>query len=363
MSTSALSVPVPTNRELKELCARHGIDTSSALERADLIALAQPCPPTLTPTPAPIVAAPGPSSAGGSALGSAAVLALSLGHGSGPRPAPLPSTEPAAPSLHVRKAYRDVDGAFDGDTDDSDEEHAADGGFRPSKRPRPGSSSPSRGHDGSRVWLLPRAGPTVTVVATADLHRHHEDRYIDHDSKNLAEWFASDAPAHVDVVLFAGDLGLELSTELSGRSRGKDRPASGARETPHEQDARTVATWNRLLRAMLAARPGVHVVIIAGNHDGLLCLRWPYYTYYGHTDYGYAYHPPCQATMTGCSARTIAASPASTCAAVPARTLGAGRRARRRPRRGGGSWTASTRGGCTCCATLSSTCSCAMGGC
>ena len=61
------------------------------------------------------------------------------------------------------------------------------------------------------------AGATaVTVVATADLHRHHEDRYIDHDSKNLAEWFASDAPAHVDVVLFAGDLGLEMSAELSG---------------------------------------------------------------------------------------------------------------------------------------------------
>ena len=274
MSTSALSVPVPTNRELKELCARHGIDTSSALERADLITLAQPCLPTLHPTPAPIVAAPGPSSA---AACSAAAPALN----SEPRPAPLPSTEPAAPSLHVRKAYRDVDGAFDGDTDDSDEEHAADGGILQSKRPRPGSSSPSRGHDGSRVWLLPRAGPTVTVVATADLHRHHEDRYIDDDSKNLAEWFASDAPAHVDVALFAGDLGLELSTELSGRSRGKDRPASGARETPQEQDARTVAAWNRLLHAMLAARPGMHVVIIAGNHNGLLCLLWQY-TYYGH---------------------------------------------------------------------------------
>ena len=205
---TSMTLPLPSNRELKELCARHGIDTSSALERADLIALAQPCLPT-PPAPAPTVAAPEPSSA----PGSAAAPALS----SEPRPAPLLSTEPAAPSLHVRKAYRDVDGAFDGDTDDSDEEHAADGGFLPSKRPRPGIRAPSRGsHDGSRVWLLPRAGPTVTVVATADLHRHHEDRYIDHDSKNLAEWFASDAPAHVDVVLFAGDLGLEMSAELSG---------------------------------------------------------------------------------------------------------------------------------------------------
>ena len=48
-----------TNRELKELCARHGINTSSALERADLIALAQPCLPTLDPTPAAPAPAPG----------------------------------------------------------------------------------------------------------------------------------------------------------------------------------------------------------------------------------------------------------------------------------------------------------------
>ena len=159
---------VMTIRELKAICIRHGIDTSAALERADLVALAQPflaapvtntgaAPSTSRPAPDPSsAAAPAPSSAAAPAPSSAAASAL--------------SPEPAAPSLHVRKAYRDVDGAFDGDTDDSDEEHAADGGFRPSKRPRPGSSPPSR-HDGSRVWLLPRAGPTVTVVATADLHR------------------------------------------------------------------------------------------------------------------------------------------------------------------------------------------------
>ena len=151
---------VMTIRELKAICIRHGIDTSAALERADLVALAQPflaAPVTNTgAAPSTSRPAPDPSSAAAPAPSSAAASAL--------------SPEPAAPSLHVRKAYRDVDGAFDGDTDDEDEEHAADGGFRPSKRPRPGSSPPSR-HDGSRVWLLPRAGPTVTVVATADLHR------------------------------------------------------------------------------------------------------------------------------------------------------------------------------------------------
>ena len=72
-----------------------------------------------------------------------------------------------------------------------------------------------------------RVAPLLHPLAAASApplsclpRRHHEDRYVDRDSKNLAEWFAADAPAHVDVALFAGDLGLELSAELSGRSRG-----------------------------------------------------------------------------------------------------------------------------------------------
>ena len=43
-------------RELKTLCARHGVDTSSALERSDLVALAEP----FLPEPADTV----PSSSG-----------------------------------------------------------------------------------------------------------------------------------------------------------------------------------------------------------------------------------------------------------------------------------------------------------
>ena len=95
--------------------------------------------------------------------------------------------------LACRRAHRDKQGNYDGDSEDEDELHRA-----------------------PTVELRPVGDRSITVVATADLHRHHEDRYIDHDSKNLAEWFASDAPAHVDVVLFAGDLGLEMSAELSG---------------------------------------------------------------------------------------------------------------------------------------------------
>ena len=92
---------------------------------------------------------------------------------------------------------------------------------------------------------------------------------------------------------------LTLTTELSGHSRGKDRPASGARETAHEQDARTVAAWNQLLRSMLAARPGVHVVIVAGQHDAYhgsstMAPRAmaPALTYLGQAYYCHAYY--CQ---------------------------------------------------------------------
>ena len=90
---------------------------------------------------------------------------------------------------------------------------------------------------------------------------------------------------------------LTLTTELSGHSRGKDRPASGARETAHEQDARTVAAWNQLLRSMLAARPGVHVVIVAGQHDAYhgsstMAPRTmaPALTYLGQAYYCHAYY-------------------------------------------------------------------------
>jgi len=52
-----------TKKELKELCARHGISTSSRIERTDLVALAAPhLLPPLDPTPAPTPApAPAPA--------------------------------------------------------------------------------------------------------------------------------------------------------------------------------------------------------------------------------------------------------------------------------------------------------------
>ena len=118
-------------------------------------------------------------------------------------------------------------------------------------------------HDGAHVWLTPLAGPAVTVVATSDLHRHHDDKYIDRDSLSLAEWFEQAAPARVDVALFPGDLGLDLNGELSdGLVRGVDRRATGARITPRENDGRTVESWRRLIARCASAHAPAHAALL-----------------------------------------------------------------------------------------------------
>ena len=177
----------------------------------------------------------------------------------------------AAPTpVVVRKAWRCFDGCFDGDSEDSDDEYAADD----AKRARNNSSARSKPIYATNVRLLPRAGGSrsITVVATADLHRHHADKYIDGNSKSLAEYFESAlAPAHVDVVLMAGDLGLDLNEELSTRSRGLDKPATGVLVSPRENDAKILQSFNELLRRIVRAKPMARVFLCAGNHDGLLC--------------------------------------------------------------------------------------------
>ncbi|EOD09467.1 hypothetical protein EMIHUDRAFT_448373, partial [Emiliania huxleyi CCMP1516] len=163
----------------------------------------------------------------------------------------MASLEPSrmAP-VTVRRAWRSYLGEFDGDTEDEDE-YVAD--VRAAKRQK--AAAPAQRRD--VVTLHPRGSRAVTVVATADLHRHHEEEYI--GGLSLAGWFESDrSPAHVDVCLFAGDVGLE--TEAESTSRAQTRP-----------DGATLDSWRRLLGRVLAAKPGMHVVLVGGNHDGLLC--------------------------------------------------------------------------------------------
>ena len=163
-----------------------------------------------------------------------------------PTPAPLPG---------VRRAWRSFNGIFDGDSEDEDE-------YKTDAKRQAASSSagePQRAYDAD-VTLLPRAGPVVTVVATSDLHRHHNEKYIANDTYNLVEWFESDqSPPHVDVAMFAGDLGLEMSCEST---------AGPYKEFSEE---RILELWRETLRRMLAAKPFMHVVLVGGNHDGLLC--------------------------------------------------------------------------------------------
>jgi hypothetical protein len=148
--------------------------------------------------------------------------------------------------LLVGRAWRSYDGIFDGESEDEDEY------IRDAKRRR--LAAVNHG-----VCLQPRAGPVVRIVATADLHRHHDERYIKDSALSLAEWFESpESPPHLDLALFAGDLGLEMKTESTSPSHTCT-------------DRETLESWRALLARILAAKPSVHVVIVGGNHDGLLC--------------------------------------------------------------------------------------------
>ena len=162
--------------------------------------------------------------------------------------------------LACRRAHRDKQGNYDGDSEDEDDERVAP----------------------PTVELRPVGDRSITVVATADLHRCHDDQYIHVGGSrySLAEWFESaHSPPHVDLVLFAGDLGLDLNEQLCPSGRYKDRragygeagPSHPLSVTPRANDKRTLLSFNALLRRICKAKPMAHVVICGGNHDGLIC--------------------------------------------------------------------------------------------
>ena len=166
-------------------------------------------------------------------------------------------TEPDAPRAPRRvvveawKACHDWDGEPE-ETDDEDED--------------------------SPVVRISAEGDTVRVVAMGDLHRHHNDKSIfvgagaARRRVTLAEWFDVAAPDDVGLVIFAGDLGLEQNDELARETgRGIDRRARGVLETGEQKERASVDEWAALFEAITAARPRCHVVVIGGNHDGLLC--------------------------------------------------------------------------------------------
>lgn len=127
------------------------------------------------------------------------------------------------------------------------------------------------------VRLVPRAGPYVTVMAMADLHRHQGDYFVLDPERTgrrltLPQYFSERLAPEVDILAFAGDLGLEQNEELrSGGCRGVDRRAAGVRVSARKKDEETLLAWRELLGQLLAARSEMHVVLVGGNHDGLLC--------------------------------------------------------------------------------------------
>ncbi len=171
-----------------------------------------------------------------------------------PRAATAPPAA-ARQTLRVRRAgrpFRDRDRAVD-DSDDEAREPAY-------------------------VSVGARAGPALRVVASADLHQHQHDRYIHVDeggTVGLVEWLRRGGIAEqVDVIVLAGDLGAEFNEELHEEGvRGAERRATGARVSAREKDEQVLDAWNLMLRELLALNARAHVVLVAGNHDGLLCAQ------------------------------------------------------------------------------------------
>lgn len=129
-----------------------------------------------------------------------------------------------------------------------------------------------------RIESAQKDDAKVRCACFADLHRHQWDEaYFVGDGEDrrrvdTAEWFRAHAPPDIDLAIFAGDLGLEQNDELATETgRGIDRRATGVKETGYQKELASVEAWATLFRDIIDARPRCHVVVIGGNHDGLLC--------------------------------------------------------------------------------------------
>jgi len=136
--------------------------------------------------------------------------------------------------------------------------------------------SDDEGMDSSapRTIQLPLAKDGIRVAATADLHGNHLRGYIEADNGQIRISLkdAGALPADTELLIFAGDLGCEFNEELPVDSGAyEDRQSS--REDPAETDKRHLGRWRELLGTLLERHPGMHICLLAGNHDGLLCSQ------------------------------------------------------------------------------------------
>ena len=101
-------------------------------------------------------------------------------------------------TIKVQRAERSFDGKnYDGNSSGEEYEMQHEKRLRHSVVDDCASGKARKSFNRSRlVALQPRAGDTITVVATADLHRHHNDAYIANSSLNLAQWFATPLAPH-----------------------------------------------------------------------------------------------------------------------------------------------------------------------
>jgi len=118
----------------------------------------------------------------------------------------------------------------------------------------------------------------LLVAMTADLHSNELRDYInlvpngeDEIPERISLAAEGSLPGDIDLLIFAGDLGCSFNEELRDSGAFEDRQSS--REDPKDTDTRHLRRWGTVLAALLGRHPKLQVVVVAGNHDGLLCTQ------------------------------------------------------------------------------------------
>jgi hypothetical protein len=93
---------------------------------------------------------------------------------------------------------------------------------------------------------------------------------------DLADYFGLSSTPPIDLLLFAGDIGLDSHDDLP-ESRTKairkrlNKTQGIAHATRAQVEAEHISEWPKLLGRILRQRPELQIVLVGGNHDALMC--------------------------------------------------------------------------------------------
>jgi hypothetical protein len=93
---------------------------------------------------------------------------------------------------------------------------------------------------------------------------------------DLADYFGLSSTPPIDLLLFAGDIGLDSHDDLpearTNAMRKRLQDTQGiAHATRAQAEAEHIAQWSKLFGRILRHRPELQIVLVGGNHDALMC--------------------------------------------------------------------------------------------